>query len=245
MKNYPFPFAKVWYGIDIEDIHPHKSDFATYEGSPFDLLPAIDEHHLDGSFDYLSNEVIRNLEKNPDNAHLDITFKSTSDNSIWEENKKWSAKLATIQATLPTPLPKGLLKFMAATTAQGLIPSCTACYFDLPDEATPFQYLGEDGYIFHFYRDQQDCVFWYYYVRKTGETCILASCLPFGLHEPEQFSEELVQHEVFFTANSFEEFIYRTWIENILWFESNEGEKLDANTAHHAELYRQRYGANA
>jgi hypothetical protein len=246
MQNTDFPFEKVWYGVDIEDIRPHQSNFSTYEGSPFDLLPTIDAVYLDGSFNYLSNTPVENLEERYEDQPLDITFKSDQTEDVWEIDAKWRAKLDSIQATLPTTLPAGLVKFMSARKAHGLIPSCTACYFDLPTKATPFQYLGENGFLFHFYRDQQDCVFWYYYVRTSGESCILTSAAPFGVYEKEDdYTDEIVQNNVFFTAHTFEEFIYRTWIENILWFANEDGEGFDENTQYHCELYRQRYGNNA
>ena len=246
MQN-SFPFEKVWFGVELEDIRPHQ-DFSTYEGSPFDLLPTIDTEYLDINFSYLSNKVIENLEKNPANEYLDITFKSAKNDDIFKPSSKWQEKIKAIQATLPLALPEGLVKFMSAPKAHGLIPSCTACYFDLPEKATTFQYLGEDGYLFHFYRDQQDCLFWYFYVRKAGESCILASPMPFGVYkEGEIYTEEEIKRNVLYTASSFEEFIYRTWVENILWFDTNEGEANDEfgnNVSHHCELYRQRYGTN-
>lgn len=243
MQTPVFPFEKVWFGVELEDIRPQR-DFSTYEGSAFELLPVIDAVNLDSTFGYLSNDAIKNLEVSIDEP-VDITFKSATSPDIFKPNAKWVGKLDNIQATLPAPMPEGLRKFMSATEAQSLIPSCTACYFDLPTQAIPFTYLGEDAYIFHFYRDQQDCLFWYYYVRKTGESCILVSPLPFGIDkEQEVFSEQVIQNNVFFTASTFEEFIYRTWVENLLWFNANEDEDFDSEVARHLELYRQRYGAN-
>lgn len=245
MQNVEFPFEKVWYGVDIDDIRPHQGDFSTYEGSPFNLLPAIDAVYLDENFSYLSVDVVKDLEERYEEQPIDITFKSNQGSDLWKVDAKWSAKLESIQASLPTALPTGLVKFMAAPKAHDLIPSCTACYFDLPTKATPFQYLGEDGFLFHFYRDQQDCLFWYYYVRTSGESCILVSPVPFGVYaKDKKLDDEIVRNEVCFTAHTFEEFVYRTWIENILWFANEEGEDFDKNIQHHCELYRQRYGAN-
>jgi hypothetical protein len=239
MENV-FSFQKVWFGVDLGDIRPIDT---TYGGEPFDLLPPIDAQYLDGNFGYLNNEAIEEVDKRtPD--FVDKTFKPSQESNILKENPKWKGKIEAIQNSLPSnlALPSALVKFMAAPTAQGLIPSCTACYFDLPKTAKSFHWLGEKGYIFHFYRDQQDCLFWYYYVRETGESCILASSIPFedeGIEN--ELNDEVIQREVFYTAANFEEFIYRTWIENLLWFSLEEEEDLDSETQKRCDEYINHY----
>ncbi|NJL13369.1 MAG: hypothetical protein HC913_10450 [Microscillaceae bacterium] len=235
-----FPFQKIWYGVDLPDIRPID---ATYGGEPFAQLPPVDPLHLDGSFRYLSKQVVQEIdEKVPE--YVDKTFKPSGQADIFAPKPKWQKKLAAIQQSLPEHLilPEAMVRFMSAPEAQNLIPSCTACYFDLPDEALPFRFLGEDGYLFYFYRDQQDCLFWFYYVRNTGESCILVSPLPLGVEDlGEILKDELVHREVFYTAASFEEFIYRTWIENIIWFDIEEGETTDEQTKALCEAYLQHY----
>lgn len=241
-----FPFEKVWCGVDIADIRPHKSQFSTYEGSPFELLPPIDAKDLDGSFSFLDNKLIKDLEKRYEEQHVDITFASvdTLDDSIWKKDPTNERKLRRIESELPIPLPQSFKKFMLALGAQELVPSCTACWFNLPNDVSTFKYLSEDGYIFHFYRDQQDCLFWYFYIRKNGENCILVSSLPIGVYEEEEFfNDQEVKENFFLTAYSFEEFIYRTWIENVLWY-CPDIAQLEKTTAQHAQRYRELYGNN-
>jgi hypothetical protein len=237
-----FPFTKIWFGVELEALRPVG---ATYGGEPFDRLPAIAPENLDGSFGYLSPELVAQLDGAvPD--YVAKTFKPTQQADIFRPSPKWEAKLQAIQASLPAHLilPAPLRKFMAAPVAQQQVPSCTASYFDLPKQALPFTWLGEQGYLFHFYRDQQDCLFWYYYVRESGERCILASAIPFA--EPgitASLAEDEIREEVFYTAASFEEFIYRTWIENVLWFNLEEGEEPDAATTAHCQAYLASYRA--
>lgn len=238
--NFIFPFQKIWFGVDLGDIRPID---ATYGGEPFDLLPTIDAKYLDGNFNYLSNEVVEALdEKTPD--YLDKTFKSSEEKHILKEDSQWKDKIKALQDGLPAhlALPDSFVKFMASPTAHDLIPSCTACYFDLPKQVTAFNWLGEKGYIFHFYRDQQDCLFWYYYVRENGESCILASPIPFEEDNiAESLTDDIIKHEVLYTASSFEEFIYRTWIENLLWFSLEEEEELHAETQKLCDDYINHY----
>ncbi|GAB4346326.1 MAG: hypothetical protein OHK0038_26510 [Flammeovirgaceae bacterium] len=193
--NYSFPFEKVWYGVDLPELREAN---ATYGGAILDFLPTIKPEFLDGSFWYLSNE-----------------------SSLLKENNKLKRRLKDLESQLPKnlKLPDSMLKFLSAPNAQECIHSCTACYFDMPDMVSRFNWLGENGYLFHFYRDQQDCLFWYYYVRENGESCILVSAIPFykeGIDA--QLNDDIIQNEVFFTATTFDEFIFRTWLENELWY---------------------------
>jgi len=238
--NNTFPFQKVWFGVDLAELRPID---ATYGGEPFNLLPVIDTQHLDGNFSYLSNQTVQEIDEKVSDL-VDKRFKPTQENDIFKVDAKWKKKIEAIQQALPANLvlPSSLVKFMSAPEAQNLIPSCTACYFDLPKKVTPFTWMGEKGHIFHFYRDQQDCLFWYYYVRENGDSCILASAIPFEQEGIEsELDNEVVEQEVFFTAHNFEEFIYRTWIENILWFNIEEGEGSDTNTQKLCDEYVNHY----
>lgn len=235
-----FPFTKIWFGVELAELRPTEG---TYGGEWFERLPAVAPAYLDGSFGYLSPQLVAQLDAHvPDQVAK--TFKPTQQTDLFRPSQEWQAKLAAIQASLPAhlALPSPLLKFMSAPVAQGQVPSCTASYFDLPERAEPFGWLGEQGYLFHFYRDQQDCLFWYYYVRESGEGCILASPIPFC--EPGTsagLTDDDILEEVFYTAASFEEFIYRTWIENVLWFNLEGGEEPDAATAAHCQAYLASY----
>lgn len=238
--NTPFPFHAIWYGIGLEDLRPIN---ATYGGEPLEKLPPIEAKHLDGQFRYLNSAAIKALE-NDTPAHIAITFQATDETNYLAENAHWKAKIEQIQASLPANivLPKPLVTFMSSSIAQYLVPSCTACYFDLPEKATPFNWLGEQGYIFHFYRDQQDCLFWYYYVRENGEDCIVCSPIPlFDEAIPDDLTDEIIKREVLYTADTFEEFIYRTWVENLLWFMEEDGMTLDAQTKQLCDRYVEHY----
>lgn len=238
-----FPFEKVWYGVDLGDLRPVD---ATYGAEDFERLPPVPKNCMDGSFSYLSNALVAELERSLP-AAVDKPFGAHGGGDLFAPDAAWQAKLEGIQASLPEglKLPPALVKFMSAPAAHRQIPSCTACYFDLPDRALPFHWLGEDGYIFHFYRDQQDCLFWYYYVRRSGESCILTSPMPFIPDYDDAFLEglgdEWVERQVFYTAANFEEFVYRAWVENVLWFGAEEGTAMDASSQAHCDAYAAHY----
>lgn len=238
--NTLFPFPAIWYGIGLEDLRPIN---ATYGGEPLEKLPPIEAEHLDGQFRYLNNEVIRALENEPSD-HVAITSQSINETNYLAEDARWKAKIEQIQASLPAyiVLPKPLVTFMSSSLAQYLVPSCTACYFDLPEKATPFNWLEERGYLFHFYRDQQDCLFWYYYVRENGEDCIVCSPIPlFDETITNDLTDEIMKREVLYTADTFEEFIYRTWVENLLWFMEEDDMTLNSQTRQLCDSYAEHY----
>ena len=54
------------------------------------------------------------------------------------------------------------------------IPSCTACYFELPEKIIPFP-GDEEGYIIRFLNDQQCVLLWYLYLTRSGKQSILVS----------------------------------------------------------------------
>ncbi|KDO30189.1 hypothetical protein SPRG_22145 [Saprolegnia parasitica CBS 223.65] len=118
-------------------------------------------------------------------------------------------------------------RFMAARELQALVPSCTSSYF----------YLGEPVYVptlqftvLLFYRDQQDCVLWYLVLDGAHAGCILSAPLlllaPGSIADDNGVDDEndvfrAIHDEAVLCAASFDEFIYRIWIENHIWFQQN------------------------
>jgi hypothetical protein len=217
-----FPFEKVWYGVELEELREFD---ATYAGVIFDVIPTVKPEFLDGKFQYLSNK-----------------------SNLFEQDAQWKKKIDLLQSQLPKniQLPESLVKFMAAPNAHHTINSCTACYFDLPEKVKKFNWLGENAYLFHFYRDQQDCLFWYYYVRENGENCIVVSPIPFyeeGIEN--QLDDDVVSNDFFYTAATFEEFIFRTFVENELWFNREDEQAFsNKNTEKICEEYVEEYKNN-
>jgi hypothetical protein len=122
-------------------------------------------------------------------------------------------------------LPPAFLQLMTSHDLQDRVPSCTACYFDLPDTIVPCP-QSENGYLIRFLNDQQGCLFWYLYLTPQGEEGVLTS--PFCLDtlsqytEREDFPPELFQKKVKeSTYICAEEFLYRFWLENTIWFTLN------------------------
>ena len=115
---------------------------------------------------------------------------------------------------------------MADPRLQDRVPSCTACYFDLPDHLTPSPF-GDAGYFVRFLNDQQWCVLWHLYVVPSGDHCVVASTRAFDDPSSGEDEETLAyaddQEVTVVCAPDFEAFLYRFWLENHIWFALEEG----------------------
>jgi hypothetical protein len=204
LSNNPFQF--MWFGVDLEGIHEVD---ATYGGFSLENMPAVPEKYKNPNFSWL----------NPKKAH------EVSINPKWE--KKFNQCVSTLPAHLQDKVDPALKFFMTHNKLHDFVPSCTACYFDLLDKVVPFERLGQKGYFFQFYRDQQDCVLWYYYINEQGESCIIASTFAVDKHDISELKDEVLQNNIFYTCPDFITFIYYTWVENLAWFSAEEGDGED------------------
>jgi hypothetical protein len=126
---------------------------------------------------------------------------------------------------------------MRSEAAQQRIPSCTACYFDAPQRIVAAPPPG-NGILLRFMNDQQWCVLWHLYVEKSGAHAVLASEVAFDL-DAEEDDEEAPKPTLVLCGSSFEEFLYRIWIENSAWFALVEGHRdLSAREKAYLEHYR-------
>jgi hypothetical protein len=110
----------------------------------------------------------------------------------------------------------------------------TGCYFGLADTISPAP-LGLEGHIYRFLCDQQACVLWYLYLPPHGVPVVLAS--PDMLEELDQSDKGAIERaarETLLVAHSFAEFLYRFWMEGMLWFKITHKVPLSAAEAAYA-----------
>ena len=71
-------------------------------------------------------------------------------------------------------LPDTFVQLTGSFELQDRIPSCTACYFDLPETviASPFR-AGD--HVIRFLNDQQVCVCWYLYLAADESPFVISS----------------------------------------------------------------------
>lgn len=121
-------------------------------------------------------------------------------------------------------LPDTFVQLMGSFELQDRIPSCTACYFDLPEKVIESPFRAGD-HIIRFLNDQQVCVCWYLYLPADESPFVISSSgdgsAPFL--DSIDFKKNpglvaLAQKYTAIAAKSFDEFLYRFWIENCIWF---------------------------
>lgn len=114
--------------------------------------------------------------------------------------------------------PVTFAQFMANTALQSQVPSCTACEWDLG--APVASRLREAQQTVRFLRDQQDCLFWYLLVGGERDGAVVCSPIPFDDAKLDVDEPTVYAHTVL-VADSFEEFVWRFWMENVLWDKVN------------------------
>lgn len=102
------------------------------------------------------------------------------------------------------------------------IRSATAGYLDLGQFVVP---VSDGGILVHFLSDQQWALHWLLYLGRDGAEAVVVTPEPFGFDdgdiEPARRGLDLddAADGVTVCSESFEEFLYRFWIENELFFQ--------------------------
>ncbi|MCI0663193.1 MAG: hypothetical protein L0220_19170 [Acidobacteria bacterium] len=117
------------------------------------------------------------------------------------------------------------------------IRSTTDCYLDLCPEAIQSPIGG--GYLIRFLADSQGCLFWYLYLTADGSDHAVVASVGFYGTEAEEWQEEPPDpSEIAFSAESFEAFMCRFWLENEIWFAGFEETPMLDACQHYIEQYR-------
>ncbi|WP_106438111.1 hypothetical protein [Kitasatospora setae] len=212
-------FEAGWYSTDLG---PHRDCAATYECYPYDSVPPLDPALFTGAFDWLGGP-----SGEPSGAVAEL------------------AGLARAVAALGLALPTDFLAYHRDARLYGELDtvSPTACWQDF---SAPLPSPVEPGaYLLRFFRDQQDCVIWYLYLRPGADAFVVHSWLDYeyepGLVEDgEEPDEDLSDPAAIrWCAPSFEEFAYRYWAESRICRAYLDGEqpqdpRLLAYLAHYA-----------
>ncbi|MCC9312343.1 hypothetical protein LN042_35700 [Kitasatospora sp. RB6PN24] len=195
-------FDAAWCATDLGD---YRSCRYTYERYPYDTLPPLDEKQFTGAFQWLGDPGDFNVEQ--------------------------AAKLGRLEERLAAEglaLPEDFVTFHVSSDLQGSLDavSVTGCWSSLSE---PLPSPVEPGaFLVRFFRDQQDCVLWYLYLRPSGEVFVVNSYLDYEYEyeardsedcEPQSDLDDLAAQtaEILWCAPSFENFAYRFWLENRLW----------------------------
>jgi hypothetical protein len=209
MQPQDTPFQTGWWSFDLGKSRPCDGTYCYYA---YDSIPPLDSAQFVGKFAWL-----KPLAGGNPGAYA----APTPDTPILKKLTKLKASAQKHNLTLPAPF----LSFMQNTTWQESIPSCTACYFDLSEEII-VDPLPDKHYYIRFLNDQQDVLMWYLYLKPDGESCVVVSDIPFEAIDELEIPTDAIKANTLYCAESFEAFIYRFWLENIIWFALDSGEAM-------------------
>lgn len=133
-------------------------------------------------------------------------------------------------------LPVEFITFITRPDLYRRVPTCTACYLQLSQTAVHTPPHVFEGQLLRFMTDQQAVLMWYLLLRPDGQHCVVAG-------EPEWYEQpkgELLEEQyslanLIICAQSFEEFIYRFWLEHTIWYALSERADLTAIQQNYVE----------
>ncbi|CAK4678308.1 unnamed protein product [Aphanomyces euteiches] len=158
----------------------------------------------------------------PDQPYVDPNARSAEETALFIDRMNQEYGLSA-----------SFVRMMKSPRLQWCVPSCTSSYFDLD---IPPLLIGDVHYLL-FYRDQQDCIGWYLVLDGEDKGCVVASQIV-QLHayggdvDATSFQEQSV-----ICAASFDEFVYRMWVENHLWFNKSKPARIVAAYEAYAQDY--------
>jgi hypothetical protein len=208
-------FQPGWMMFGLPDLRPSGH---TYEQTDYNSLPRVPQ--IDPHLAWLTP------------LHPKIDKEMCIYRPDGEARKKYIEGRERIMAearTLDLALPDTFVQLTSSFELQDRIPSCTACYFDLPEKVIESPFRAGD-HIIRFLNDQQVCVCWYLYL-PAGESPFVISSSGDGDEpfldtidfEKRADSVAIAKNYSALAAKSFDEFIYRFWIENCIWFHLDMG----------------------
>lgn len=194
-----------WFSCQI----PGRPCHGTYCLFPLEALPPLPEKELHGPFDWLSDPG-RRLEWAIGSPEPGREFRPAS-----------LGELATTAAELGLQLPAPFETFLGSER-RNRIRSATGCWLELPQRLVILP--GTTAYAVRFLNDQQGVLFWYVVLGATGDMGVVVSNDLIDATEP--WLDDQVDTETYLCAPSFEAFLYRFWLENEIYFRTDEGAPL-------------------
>lgn len=183
----------------------------TYEYYPYESLPPLDPDRFTGAFQWLGGvgEVLPEQVVRLDGLARELTARGLI-------------------------LPQDFVTFQTHANAYLSLDevSVTGCWTNISE---PLPSPVEPGaFLVRFFRDQQDCVIWYLYLRPTGEAFVVHSHLDYEYEYEARRDGEATETDlddaeeqraaILWCAPSFEGFAHRFWIETRLWRAISDGE---------------------
>ncbi len=222
----PLPFKTGWVSFDLGDQRPCDRTYCVYADDDLPPLPAV--QHT-GELQWLT----------PLAPDLDQRMQPYRPERDAGEGSRALQRLAAAAQQAGLELPPAFLRLMGSTPLQDRIPSCTACYFQLGQRLLPCPGSEQDRMV-SFLIDQQAVVTWYLVLTRHAGHYVVAS----SIYLEEFVGDELALAQAEFSddavvcAWSFEEFLYRFWLENTIWFALDDGKPLTDEQRRYLDYYQ-------
>ena len=223
----PVPLTSGWISFGLGDVRPCDATYCVYADSD---LPPLPVGPYTGEPHWLP----------PLAPDLDQRMKAFRPPPADRDRSRANLpRLATAVQRAGLELPPAFLRLMGSQVLQDRIPSCTACYFELRGQLLPCP-GSEEAFMVSFLIDQQAVVTWYLVLTRNAGHCVVAS----SVHPVELAGDRLAQAQAVFIddavvcARSFEEFLYRFWLENIIYFALYDGRPLTDEQRRYVDFYR-------
>jgi hypothetical protein len=115
-------------------------------------------------------------------------------------------------------LPEAFRAFMSNPEIHTRIPTNTACYLDLSSRLIAID-GSSDAKLLRFMNDQQCVLNWYLYLQADRSVSVVLADPEWQDEAPGDTLDDIITPtNLTICANSFEEFVYRFWLENTIWF---------------------------
>jgi hypothetical protein len=207
VRESPFPLG--WY---TPGAHPDFwGDAGTYTLIAYDDLPPLESSGSEGSFDWLTE-----LPDDDDALAFEDVSVSPMDQMM---------RLADRGTRLGLSIPTSFFSFMSSPAIHRRIPTCTACYLDLPNRLV--EVPGVAGRLLRFMNDQQSVLLWYLYLVPNGEHAVVVATPEWDEDADGDTLEDVVRlTDIVLCAPTFDAFIHRFWLENTIWYALYEGRQM-------------------
>ena len=180
---------------------------------PHDSLPSIPVR-LDGSFDWLRTA--------PDH-------KSSAGSGNEEP-------LRQLLSASPTGLPEAFITFFRSPVLGRKFRPGLGCYFDVDSESIAIR--KGLGWLVRFVTEEQGCIFWNLHIHPDEVQHSVVATRRFSGSDGSRPSPK----DITTVAASFEEFIFRFWLENELWYALNAGGPMPEYGEAYLDHYRKAAG---
>lgn len=197
----------------------------TYKAIPYEVLPPLPATTTD-SFAWL-----RGAPVSPHGLDFGDDARGNGDEDEADKQASIDTRVARVvfDATkLGLTVPAALVAFLGHPELHRRVPSCTACYLDVPTKLVELP-GGQPGRLLRFMNDQQCCLLWYVHLEPGGGHSVVCAA-PEWIEDAvgESLEDVTTPRDLEMCAPDFETFMHRFWMENSLWFAVSKGAPLTA-----------------